>query len=197
VDPSGTASWVWLVLAAALGAAALSNVQLVTDRASASHSTGAQQGRSRCPGCATALQARDLVPILSFTVLMGRCRSCHAPIPRHHLVGELAGAVAWALTATEVGVNWWLPLLLVAPLILVLPVILVLPAMRRAGPAWLLTAVLPAAGAALLTLGLGGALSGDWAVYATAGLLGTASMLTALTAVRLGVRKQALEQVTT
>lgn len=191
MDPSGTASSMWMVLAAALGAAALSSVQLVADRASASHSTGSLQGRSRCPGCATALKAPDLVPILSFTVLMGRCRSCHAPIPRHHLVGELAGAVAWALTATEVGVNWWLPLLLVAPLSLVLPT------MRRAGPAWLLTALLPAAGAALLTLGLGGALSGNWAVYATAGLLGTVSMLTAVTAVRLGERKQALEQVTT
>jgi prepilin signal peptidase PulO-like enzyme (type II secretory pathway) len=183
------ALWVWLVLAAALGAAAVSSVQLVADRASATHSTAALQGRSRCPGCAAALKARDLVPILGFTLLLGRCRSCHAPIPRQYLVGEVAGAVAWSLTATEVGVSWWLPLFLVAPFTFALP------RMRPMGPAGVLAGGLPAAGAALLTLGVGGVLSGDWTVYVAAGLLGTATLLMALAAVRLGGRPKALERV--
>jgi prepilin signal peptidase PulO-like enzyme (type II secretory pathway) len=189
VEPAGTASWEWL-LAAALGTAAASSVQLFADRASANPSPGALQGRSRCPECATALKARDLVPILGFTLLLGRCRSCHAHIPWQHLVGEVAGAVAWSLTVTEVGVSWWLPFFLVAPMTLALP------RMRPMGPARLLAGMLPTAGAALLTLGLGGAVSGDWNVYVAAGLLGTATLLIALVAVRMGGEKK-LDQVTT
>lgn len=46
-------------------------------------------GRSRCPRCGTPLAARDLVPILSFFWLRGRCRSCLAPIDREGLGAEL------------------------------------------------------------------------------------------------------------
>jgi hypothetical protein len=93
-----------------------------------------------------------------------------------------------------IGIGWWLPVLLVAPVALVLPL---MPSMRSAGPSWLLAALLPAAGAALLSLGVGGALSGDWAVYVAAGLLGTATMLSAVVAVRLGAPIPAPDQVTT
>jgi leader peptidase (prepilin peptidase)/N-methyltransferase len=37
--------------------------------------------RSCCPACETVLGAADLVPIVSFTLLRGRCRHCGAPIP--------------------------------------------------------------------------------------------------------------------
>lgn len=183
MQPSGTLLWVWLALVATLGAAAVSGVQLAVDRASAGLTIAALQDRSGCPRCSTPLLARDVLPILSFALLHGRCRSCRAWIPRRHFVGEVAGALAWTLTASRVGVGWWLPVLVVAPVALVLPI---LPAMRSAGTAWILAALLPATGAALLVLGVGGALSGDWAVYVAAGVLGTTAMLTALTVVRLG-----------
>ncbi len=32
--------------------------------------------RSRCPGCGTKIRARDNVPVLSYLILRGRCRSC-------------------------------------------------------------------------------------------------------------------------
>ena len=187
--------WVWLALVAILGAAAVSGVQLAVDRASAGLTIAALQDRSSCPRCSTPLLARDVLPILSFALLHGRCRSCRAWIPRRHFVGEVAGALAWALTAARVGVGWWLPVLVVAPVALVLPM---LPAMRPAGPAWLLAALLPTTGAALLALGVGGALSADWALYFAAGLLGATAMLFALASVRMGdarLGKETREQV--
>ena len=52
---------------------------------------------SRCPGCAVAIAPYDNVPVLSWMVLRGRCRSCDGGIsPRYPLV-ELATGVLWAL----------------------------------------------------------------------------------------------------
>ena len=50
-------------------------------------------GRSRCDSCGRVLHPADLVPILSFVALAGRCRTCRAPIDRLQLLAELAGAV--------------------------------------------------------------------------------------------------------
>jgi leader peptidase (prepilin peptidase)/N-methyltransferase len=47
-------------------------------------------GRSRCATCAAPLDARDLVPIISFLALRGRCRHCGAGIPRALLTLELS-----------------------------------------------------------------------------------------------------------
>ncbi len=37
---------------------------------------------SHCPVCKTVLAAHDLVPVLSYLLLRGRCRYCSAPIPK-------------------------------------------------------------------------------------------------------------------
>lgn len=39
------------------------------------------RGRSMCPHCRHELAAIDLVPVLSWLVLRGKCRYCHKPIP--------------------------------------------------------------------------------------------------------------------
>ena len=44
--------------------------------------------RSHCPACKTPLAARDLVPVLSYVLLQGRCRYCSAPIPKRVLLVE-------------------------------------------------------------------------------------------------------------
>ena len=44
--------------------------------------------RSHCPVCKTVLAARDLVPVLSYLLLRGRCRHCTTPIPRRILFVE-------------------------------------------------------------------------------------------------------------
>jgi len=54
------------------------------------------QGRSRCDHCHQTLRARELVPLLSFVWLKGRCRSCLAPIAPNHLAAELAAALVGA-----------------------------------------------------------------------------------------------------
>src|SRR4029079_15674872 len=36
--------------------------------------------RSRCPQCGTELSARDNIPVVSWLLLRGRCRTCKAPI---------------------------------------------------------------------------------------------------------------------
>lgn len=49
--------------------------------------------RSACETCRTRLRARDLLPILSFVLLRGRCRHCGAPIGIFHLHVELAACL--------------------------------------------------------------------------------------------------------
>lgn len=51
--------------------------------------------RSRCPGCATPIAWYDNVPILSWIVLRGRCRSCGTGISIQYPIIELAVALAW------------------------------------------------------------------------------------------------------
>lgn len=50
--------------------------------------------RSSCEACGLVLGARDLVPILSWVRLGGRCRRCHARIPAVHPVVELTSGLA-------------------------------------------------------------------------------------------------------
>jgi len=52
---------------------------------------------SRCPSCGAPVAAYDNVPVLSWILLTGKCRSCKAPIsPRYPLL-ELSNGVLWAL----------------------------------------------------------------------------------------------------
>lgn len=66
--------------------------------------------RSRCPGCGQELAWYDNVPVLSWLVLRGRCRSCGEPISVRYPLVELLtagvfGALAWALS----GQPWAVP----------------------------------------------------------------------------------------
>jgi leader peptidase (prepilin peptidase) / N-methyltransferase len=61
--------------------------------------------RSRCPRCGALIRAWENVPILSYLVLLGRCRACRAPIsPRYPLVEASNGLLYWAV-ATAQGPN--------------------------------------------------------------------------------------------
>lgn len=52
-------------------------------------------GRSACPHCGATLGAADLVPVLSWLALRGRCRHCHAPVPGRYTLVELATGSLW------------------------------------------------------------------------------------------------------
>lgn len=51
------------------------------------------KGRSMCPHCGHELAAKDLVPVLSWLWLRGKCRYCHKPIPDSPIVELLAGTL--------------------------------------------------------------------------------------------------------
>ncbi len=54
-------------------------------------------GRSRCDHCNVVLAPRDLVPVISYIVLGGRCRQCARPIaPRHLAIEIVAGGIGVA-----------------------------------------------------------------------------------------------------
>ena len=61
-------------------------------------------GRSRCDSCKRVLGPLELVPILSYAALRGRCRGCKSAIDRGQVVAEIGGAmvgVAAALVARD------------------------------------------------------------------------------------------------
>lgn len=94
-----------VLLAAILGASLGSFLNVVAERTLEGRSWWGTE-RSHCPACGTALKARDLVPILSFLLLGGRCRTCGAPIPLRCLLVEMAGAFLGGLLAWRWGVSW-------------------------------------------------------------------------------------------
>jgi leader peptidase (prepilin peptidase)/N-methyltransferase len=53
---------------------------------------------SHCPSCAAAIRPYDNIPVVSWAVLRGRCRSCRAPISARYPAVELLTAVLFALT---------------------------------------------------------------------------------------------------
>jgi leader peptidase (prepilin peptidase)/N-methyltransferase len=65
--------------------------------------------RSRCPGCGTEISGRDNVPVLSWLLLRGRCRTCQAPISARYPGVELLTGIAFGLTAWRFGFDWALP----------------------------------------------------------------------------------------
>jgi leader peptidase (prepilin peptidase) / N-methyltransferase len=59
---------------------------------------------SRCPHCGAPIGALDNIPMVSFLLLRGRCRSCHERISSRYPLVELLTAVlvaaAWVVTDT-------------------------------------------------------------------------------------------------
>jgi prepilin signal peptidase PulO-like enzyme (type II secretory pathway) len=59
-------------------------------------------GRSMCPNCRHKLAAKDLVPVVSWGLLGGKCRYCHKPVSAQYPLVELA--VAGLFVASYI---WW------------------------------------------------------------------------------------------
>ncbi|MDD5342627.1 MAG: prepilin peptidase [Patescibacteria group bacterium] len=56
---------------------------------------GFLRGRSYCPKCRTTIRAKDLIPLLSYIFLRGRCRDCGKTISWQYPAVELATALAF------------------------------------------------------------------------------------------------------
>ena len=62
-------------------------------------------GRSACPFCGHALGAPDMVPVLGWVFLGGKCRYCKAGISVRYPLVELVGGIAAVLCSYHYGVN--------------------------------------------------------------------------------------------
>lgn len=61
--------------------------------------------RSRCPQCGTAIRASDNVPLLSWVVLRGKCRSCRRRIAWRYPAVELGTAALFLLAYLQFGLT--------------------------------------------------------------------------------------------
>ncbi|NTV55195.1 MAG: prepilin peptidase [Candidatus Moranbacteria bacterium] len=62
-------------------------------------------GRSRCDSCREIIRWYDNVPVLSYIILRGRCRSCGKAISPQHLFMELSTAALFAVAGAVIPVE--------------------------------------------------------------------------------------------
>ena len=67
---------------------------------------------SACPNCKTPIKAYDNIPVLSWLVLRGKCRSCAAPIAARYPAVELMTAFLFVLVYWQTGLSPILPVYL-------------------------------------------------------------------------------------
>ena len=58
-------------------------------------------GRSHCMTCKHTLKWRELIPVVSFVMLGGKCRSCHDPVSIQYPIVELLTAAVFLLIYTN------------------------------------------------------------------------------------------------
>lgn len=63
------------------------------------------KGRSLCPHCKHQLHYLDLIPVLSFLFLQGKCRYCHKKISLQYPVVELVTGILFVLVYVVQGSN--------------------------------------------------------------------------------------------
>ena len=67
---------------------------------------GFTKGKSMCTSCGHELSYKDMIPIVSWISLRGKCRYCGAKVStRYTVVEALGGGVAVAATLI-LGINW-------------------------------------------------------------------------------------------
>lgn len=62
--------------------------------------------RSKCPHCETPLHAWELVPLVSFLYLRGKCSTCGRPIAWQYPIVEVSLGILFALIIWRFGVSW-------------------------------------------------------------------------------------------
>jgi leader peptidase (prepilin peptidase)/N-methyltransferase len=110
--------------------------------------------RSRCPRCGTEIRARDNVPVVSYLLLRGRCRSCGERIsPAYPLI---EGATALLFGAAGLVVNPLERAILAAPFLGLLLAVGVIDARHRIVPNRIVYPALILYAGAILVLDLAG-----------------------------------------
>jgi leader peptidase (prepilin peptidase)/N-methyltransferase len=99
-------TWIRVLFAVPFGLVIGSFLTVVIQRIPAGESI--VRPRSRCPSCGTPITSRDNVPVVSWLVLRGRCRSCGVRIPVRYPLIELATAGLFAAAAVRYDDVWLL-----------------------------------------------------------------------------------------
>jgi len=92
-----------LVLAFILGSVFASFITCMADRIGEGKTMA---GRSHCGSCGHTLEAKDLVPVVSYLALRGRCRYCRAKIPKRCLKAELTLGCLFAVSVLRFGLSF-------------------------------------------------------------------------------------------
>ena len=61
---------------------------------------------SSCPKCGTKIRFYDNIPVLSYIILRGRCRSCEAAISLQYPLVELVTAALLVIAYLRFGLTW-------------------------------------------------------------------------------------------
>lgn len=62
--------------------------------------------RSYCPNCRSRIRAYDNIPILSWLLLRGKCRSCSSPISARYPLVELSNGLFYLATYLHTGISF-------------------------------------------------------------------------------------------
>jgi leader peptidase (prepilin peptidase)/N-methyltransferase len=60
---------------------------------------------SGCGSCRNKLQARDMIPVLSYILLKGKCRYCNSPISVQYPLVELLTGIVWLVLYMRFGLS--------------------------------------------------------------------------------------------
>lgn len=90
---------------------------------------------SYCPACARKLTSRDLIPVYSWLIFKGRCRTCHTSIGIEALAFDLGMGLCGAILAAIFGLTLQAALLLLSATLFAS--LFVIMARRGRYPLWL------------------------------------------------------------
>jgi leader peptidase (prepilin peptidase)/N-methyltransferase len=94
-----------IVISAFLGACFGSFLNVVAHRSVEGRPWWGRE-RSVCESCGKELTALELIPLVSWLIQKGRCRSCKVGISPRYVIVELIGAAAAGLMAWRWGLSW-------------------------------------------------------------------------------------------
>ncbi len=104
--------WIWYIYVGVLGGSLGSCITMLVHRMH--QNLPLLNDRSRCPACNRVLQWFELIPVMSFLFLQGKCRKCKHIIPARYILIEVVSTVLFIFAwnhAVHSGIFSWLALI--------------------------------------------------------------------------------------
>ena len=64
-------------------------------------------GKSMCTSCGHELSMKDMIPIISWLSLRGKCRYCGSKVSARYTIVETLGGISAVLCTLLIGINLW------------------------------------------------------------------------------------------